>query len=104
MHGPVVVEVSRGCKKHIDRFGIHFVFAHKFFPNRNVKRGSIDFAAHHRGNGGIVRTAVGNATEIGFRVDVGLQQKAARHEVAGRAALGSKRYLLAFHVGQAFDA
>ena len=104
MDGPVVVEVPGGCEKHIDRFGVHFVFAHKFFPHRNVKRCSIYFAAHHRGNGGIVRTAVGNATEIGFGVDVGLQQKAAWHEVTGGAALGSKRHLLALHVGQAFDA
>jgi hypothetical protein len=39
-----------------------------------------------------------------FGVDLGFQQKAARHQVARGAALRAKADLLALHVGQGLDA
>ena len=104
MHRPVVVEIGRCGEEHAGLGGVDLLVPDKLAPHRDVERCGIDPPAHHRGDGGIMRARVGHAFEIFFRVELGLQNEAARHQVAGGAGRRAKADLLALQVGQALDA
>ena len=81
MHRPVVIVEAWCGVEDIDGFGVNLVFCDKFFPDRNIKCRRVDLAAHDGSDRCIMCTGVGDAFEVFFRINFGLQQEAAWHQV-----------------------